>query len=59
MTTLDVRWRPHADTFAHLTPIDKSTLIDNCQLLDAIAGDDDIEWQTNPFEIRSDSVNLE
>ena len=46
-------------TFANLTPIDKSTLIDKCQLLDAIAGDDDIEWQTNPFEIRPDSASLE
>jgi hypothetical protein len=39
------RRRPHADTFADLTPIDESTLIDKCQLLYAIADVDDIEWR--------------
>ena len=52
-------WRPHANAFADITLIDKSTLIERSKLLDAITGDDDIEWQTNPFEIPPDSVNLE
>ena len=42
--------RPHVNTFANLTPIDESTLIERSQLLDAIADDDDIEWKTDPFE---------
>ncbi len=37
----------------------KSTLIDKCQLLDPIADDDDIEWKTDPFEMRPDKVNPE
>ena len=53
------RRRPHADTFADLTPIDESTLIDKCQLLDPIADDDNIDWNTDPFEMRPDRVNPE
>ena len=45
------RRRPHVDAFADLTPIDESSLIDKCQLLDVIADDDDIEWKTDPFEM--------
>jgi hypothetical protein len=44
----------HADTFPDLIPIDESTLIDKCQLLDPIADDDDIDWKTD-----SDIVNPE
>jgi hypothetical protein len=51
--------RPHVDAFADLTPIDESTLIERSQLLDAIADDDDIEWKTDPFEMRPESANLE
>jgi hypothetical protein len=36
-----------------------STLIDKCQLLDPIADDDDIDWITDPFEMRPDRVNPE
>jgi hypothetical protein len=50
------RRRPHVDAFADLAPIDESTLI---QLLDAITDDDDIEWKTDPFEMRLDSANPE
>ena len=42
--------------FADLTQIDESTLIDKCQLLDPIADDDDIDWNTDPFEMRPDRV---
>jgi hypothetical protein len=51
------RRRPHADAIADLTPIDESTLIDKCQLLYPIAEDDDIDWKTDPFEMRPDRVN--
>jgi hypothetical protein len=53
------RRRPHVDAFADLTPIDESTLIDKSKLLDHIADDDDIEWKTDQFEMRPDSVNPE
>jgi len=53
------RRRPHVDAFADITPIDESTLIERSQLLDAIADDDDIEWKTDPFEMRPDSANPE
>jgi hypothetical protein len=46
------RRRPHVDAFADLTPIDEPTLIERSQLLDAIAGNDDIEWKTDPFKMR-------
>ena len=46
-----------ADAFADLTPIDESTLIDESQLLDPIADDDDIDWKIDPFEMRPDSAN--
>ena len=49
----------HADTFADLTPIEESTLIDKCQLLDPIADDDDIDWNIDPFEMGPDRVNPE
>jgi hypothetical protein len=55
----ECRRRPHVDAFADLTPIDKSTLIERSQLLDAIADDDDIEWKTDPFEMRLESANPE
>ena len=45
---------PHVDAFADITPIDESTLIER---LDAIADDDDIEWKTDPFEMRPESAN--
>ena len=51
--------RPNADAFEDLTPIDESTLIDKSQLLDPIADNDDIDWKTDPFEMRPDSVNFE
>jgi hypothetical protein len=41
--------RPNVDAFADFTPIDESTLIDKCQLLDPIANNDDINWKTDPF----------
>jgi hypothetical protein len=53
------RRRPHADAFADLTPIDESTLIDESQLLDPIADDDDIDWKIDPFEMRPNSANPE
>ena len=53
------RRRPHVDAFADITPIDESTLIERSQLLDAIADDDDIEWKTDPFEMRPESANPE
>ena len=34
-------------------------LIEKSQLFDAIADDDDIEWKTDPFEMRPESVNRE
>ena len=40
-------------------PIRLQTLIDKCQLLDPIADDDDIDWTTDPFEMRPDRVNPE
>ena len=40
-------------------PIRLQTLIDKCQLLDPIADDDDIVWNTDPFEMRPDRVNPE
>jgi hypothetical protein len=40
-------------------PIYESTLIDKCQLLDPIADDDDIDWNTDPFEMRPNRVNPE
>ena len=48
--------RPHVDAFANLT---ESTLIERSQLLDAIVDDDDIEWKTDPFEMRPKSANPE
>ena len=48
------RRRPHTDAFA-----DESTLIDESQLLDPIADDDGIDWKTDPFEMRPDTVNSE
>ena len=47
--------RPHVNAFADLTSIDESTLIEESQLLDAIADDDDIKWKTDPFEMRPES----
>jgi hypothetical protein len=44
--------------FADLTQIDESTLIDKSQLLDPIADDDDIDWKTDPFGMRPDSVMI-
>ena len=41
-------WRPHANAFADITLIDKSTLIERSKLLDAIADDDVIEWKPDP-----------
>ena len=52
------RRRPHVDALADLTPVDES-LIEKSQLLDAIADDDDIEWKTDPFEMRPESANPE
>ena len=40
-------------------PIDESALIERSHLLDAIADDDDIEWKTDPFEMRPESANPE
>ena len=51
--------RPQVNAYADLTPIDEFTLNERSQLLDAIADDDDIEWKTDPFEMRPESVNLE
>ena len=51
--------RPHVNAFADLTSIDETTLIEESQLLDAIADDDDIEWKTDPFEMRPESGNTE
>ena len=53
------RRRPHVNAFADLIPIDESTLIEKSQLLDANADDDDIEWKTDPFEMRPESANPE
>ena len=39
--------------------VTESTLIERSQLLDAIADDDDIEWKTDPFEMRPESANPE
>ena len=39
--------------------VTESNLIEISQLLDAIADDDDIEWKTDPFEMRPESANPE
>ena len=49
--------RPHVNAFADLTSIDESTLIEESQLLDAIADDDDIKWTTDPFKMRPECGN--
>jgi len=40
------RRRPHVDAIADLTPIDESTV-----------DDDEIDWKTDPFEMRPDRVS--
>ena len=49
--------RPHVNAIADLTSIDECTLIEESQLLVAIADDDDIKWTTDPFEMRPESGN--
>ena len=49
--------RPHVNAIADLTSIDESTLIEESQLLDAIADDYDIKWKTDPFEMHPESGN--
>ena len=51
------RRRPHVDAFVDITPIYESTLIEKSQLMDTIVDDDDIEWKTDPFEMRRESAN--
>jgi hypothetical protein len=48
----DRRLFPQKRRRRYHTPIDEPTLIERSQLLYAIADDDDIEWKTDPFEMR-------
>ena len=41
---------PHVTPFADYTPLDMDNLIPKDALLDAIEDDDDIDWNTDPFE---------
>ena len=41
---------PHVTLFADHTPLDMDNLIPKDALLDAIEDDDDIDWNTDPFE---------
>ena len=41
---------PHVTPFADYTPLDMDNLIPKDALLDAVEDDDDIDWNTDPFE---------